>query len=186
MIQITKDIPNIYERVAIEEYYKYFQNAANEKMLFNYDIHFTSDFSKLSSKDLKNRSLLKAIKLTKGEERYSFFVLCFNEEQILQAIAKITLKKDSIDLSHIIFTNYPDSLEKIQILCELTGYVEDLTERHKQKKVNILIFDKDSDAIKLVKTLGYEECENTFTKNLGKRELNEQTLSCLQRKRPNK
>lgn len=73
MIEITRDIPKIYERVAVEEFYKHCQNVTKDKRLFNYDIHFTTDESKLSNKDLNNISLMQAIKLVKMmKEMYCF------------------------------------------------------------------------------------------------------------------
>lgn len=34
MIEITRDIPKIYERVAVEEFYKHCQNVTKDKRLF--------------------------------------------------------------------------------------------------------------------------------------------------------
>ena len=33
MIEITRDIPKIYERVAVEEFYKYCQNVTKDKKI---------------------------------------------------------------------------------------------------------------------------------------------------------
>ena len=40
------------------------------------------------------------------------FLCCLNEQNVLVGIARVVLKKDSLDVSHILLTNYPDVLEK--------------------------------------------------------------------------
>lgn len=176
MIEITRDIPKIYERVAVEEFYKHCQNVTKDKRLFNYDIHFTTDESKLSNKDLNNSSLMQAIKLVKNDERNVLFLMCLNEQNVLVGIARVVLRKESLDVSHILLTNYPDVLEKMEILNEIINRLEELTDNFKQKIINIAVVD-DGVTVKFVKALGYEELDGLFTKNLGKREIDGPTLS---------
>ena len=102
--------------------------------------------------------------------------MCLNEQNVLVGIARVVLRKDSLDVSHILLTNYPDVLEKMEILNEIISRLEELTDNFKQKIINIAVVDDDVTG-KFVKALGYEELDGLFTKDLGKREIDGPTLS---------
>ena len=119
---------------------------------------------------------MQAIKLVKNDERNVLFLMCLNEQNVLVGIARVVLRKDSLDVSHILLTNYPDVLEKMETLNEIISRLEELTDNFKQKIINIAVVDDDV-TVKFVKALGYEELDGLFTKDLGKREIDGPTLS---------
>ena len=117
-VEFSNTMPKIYKRVALEEYYKYYQKINRDKPIFYRDVHFTMEQSKLSDKDMVDQSLFHAINIVGRQDKEYNFALSLGEEDELQGIMRYRLIHDEkiFYIYDIIFTNYPNGLEKLEIL----------------------------------------------------------------------
>ena len=93
-VEFSKTMPKIYERIALEEYYKYYQQINRDKPIFYRDVHFATQQSKLSDKDMADQSLFHAINTVGKQDKEYAFALALGEEDELQGIMRYRLIHD--------------------------------------------------------------------------------------------
>lgn len=175
-VEFSKTMPKIYERIALEEYYKYYQQINRDKPIFYRDVHFATQQSKLSDKDMADQSLFHAINTVGKQDKEYAFALALGEEDDLQGIMRYRLIHDEeiFYIYDIIFTNYPNGLEKLEIL-------NDFLAKCNEEKVVFEGFIQDDVITKYFLSLGFS-FENhgkgfvTMKKDLLNREENGPTL----------
>ena len=190
MINLVKKIPVNYERTVLEEYYKFYLFQNGKKDLINKNVKFTMDDEKLSIKEKENKSLMDSINTLKNENDKFTFMLSFNDEERLIAVARIGINRNYVHICDIVYTNYPNPSEQVEILNELIPKIEEIASLNGQE-VDFEIPINDKAAIYFAKMFDYEQMADEkdvfrtymFTKKIEKRNNYEQTLS---RKQGNK
>lgn len=193
MINIVKKIPAKYERIVLEEYYEFYQFQHGKKDILSKNIKFTTNKEKLTEKEISNKSFMDSLKTVKNEEYKFLFLLSFDDERRLTSVTRIHISKEYIHVCDTVYTNYPDELEKLKILNEIIQKVEEIASLNNQQ-IDFEIPTNDEVTIYLVSAYGYNLLSGdkrlfrtlVYTKNIKKRELDEQTLSRKQRKESNK
>lgn len=176
MVTLVKNIPDIYNQVASEEYYLYYQ--------------FQND-NTLKKEITRDDSLIKSINVVQNKEQLFSFLLSFDDEEELKAITRIFLSKESLNTLEIVYINPLSDKEKAIILTEIINKLENLALIFSQE-INISLPINDDISISILNCLGYNTIDSDnkktiiFNKKEEKRSLNGQTLSRKQRKRFNK
>lgn len=126
-IGLCQNMPKIYERIALEEYYKYYQKQMHEKPIFYKDVHYSMNQSKLSTRDLLDQILFSAIITIGNHDKNYSFALALGDADELQGIMRFTkdLNSNQIIIYDIIFTNYPNALEKLEILNSFVAHINE-------------------------------------------------------------
>ena len=189
MITLVKKIPAKYERIVLEEYYEFYQFQYGKKDFLNKNIKFTTNSDKLTDKEIDNKSLMDSIKTIKNEGDKFSFLLSFDTEGRLTSVTRIHISKEYIHICDIVYTNYPDVLEKLEILNEIIQKVEEIASLNNQQ-IDFEIPTNDEVTINFASSYGYALISSdkrvfrtlVFTKDIEKRDLDEQTLSRKQRK----
>lgn len=192
MITLVKKIPAKFERTVLEEYYKFFQNQNGERDILNKNLKFTMDKEKLTDKELHNKSFMDSRKTLENEHNDFTFLIVFNAEDRIQSVARIYITKEYIHICDIVYTNYPDAAEKLQLLNEIVQKVEEIASLNEQEIV-FEIPTNEKIATRFATTCGYRHMAGDkdtyrtelFIKHIEKRKINEQTLNRKQRKESN-
>ncbi len=187
MIILAKKIPAKYERIALEEYYKFYQKQNNKKDVINRNIKFTMDSSKLSDKDLSNKSLMDATRTLKNDTDKYFFIVSFDIEERMTSIFKILITREEVEVCDIIYTDYPTDLEKALVLNEIVPKLEEIASLNGQK---IKISTDDVITYQFLRLSDFEKSSTgdktvLLTKEVEKRGMHEHTLSRKQGKELN-
>ncbi len=189
MIKLVKYIPAQYERVALEEYYEFFQFQNGLKDILNKKNKFTLDENKLDFPDYRNKSLMDAINtLRSNDENFSFLIVLDDFDRLI-AISRICIKEDYIHACEIIYTNYPTDYEKVDILNQITAYIEEVALLN-DFKIDIELPVYDDLAIMYFRVYGYRLLPDDnlgfktviLNKDKIEREVDEPTLSRKQTK----
>lgn len=143
MITMVSKIPPKYERIVLEEYYKFYQFINGEKDIFSKSLHFTTDKNKLTDKELKNKSFMDALKTIKNENNNMLFLLTFEVDGKLTSVARIKLTKETIHICDIVYPSYSDDEEKEIILGEIIHKIEEIASVNNQNIDFEIPFDDD-------------------------------------------
>lgn len=192
MITMVSKIPPKYERIVLEEYYKFYQFINGEKDIFYKSLHFTTDKNKLTDKELKNISFMDALKTITNENNNMLFLLTFEVDGKLTSVARIKLTKETIHICDIVYPSYSDDEEKEIILGEIIHKIEEIASVNNQNIDFEIPFDDDL-ALTFVSVNGFvnlSEDKRIFqtmllTKIVKEREKDECTLSRKQGKKSN-
>lgn len=185
MIKMEDKIPKLAERTAIEEYYKFYQVVNADKGLLPKRRTFTTNLKKLTDKDISDKSLMDAVATVKNEDENLKFLLVYDDEKNLSAVARLKFNKDNIHMCEIIFINYPDVLERLVSINEVINYLSKLGIEYDVKDVSMELLNGDGSLIKFVESAGFsndlhDESKyqtTVLTKNIRKKDLDGPTLS---------
>ena len=130
MIDIVREkLPKEYNRVVLEEYYKFFTNMyGTGHNLFRGPITYTMDESKLSKKDLTDPILTSSIGAVKSvyEDDNLEFILYRESDNRISALARVRINENSdIHIAEVLFLEYQDYEEKIRIISDIISELEE-------------------------------------------------------------
>lgn len=185
MIKMEDRIPKLAERTVIEEYYKFYQVVNAEKSLIHKKRTFTTNPEKLTEKDTSDKSLMDAIGTIRNDAEKFKFLLVYDDEKNLSAVARLIFNADNIHMGEIIYVNYPDILEKLTSLNEVINYLSKLGLEYDVKDVSMELLNGDGALIKFAEGSGFSNNSHDefkyqttiLTKNVRKKDLNGPTLS---------
>lgn len=185
MIKMEDKIPKLAERTVIEEYYKFYQIINCEKGIFSKRRTFSTDAAKLTERDMNDRSLIDAIMTVRNEAENFKFLFIYDDEKNLSAVARFKFNKDNIHVCEIIFTNYPDVLEKLTSLNDVINYLYELGIEYDIKDISIELLNGEGSLIKFAEGAGFSNNVHdeskyqttVLTKNIRKKDLDGPTLS---------
>lgn len=192
MITLVKKIPAAYENAVLERYYKFYQFLNCERDILNKNLRFTMDESKLTDKELYNKSFMDSRKTIKNENYNFSFLLSFDCEERLVAVTRIYITKTRVNVCDMVYLNYPDIAEKLMLLNEIIQKVEEIASLSGQE-IDFEIPINDTVAMSFATTCGFKELKGekesyrtlVFIKQIEKREIDGQTLSRKQGKESN-
>lgn len=185
MIKMEDRIPKLAERMVIEEYYKFYQIVNAEKGLLPKKRTFTTNLKKLTEKDMGDISLVNAIDTVRNDAEDFKFLLVYDDEKNLSAVARLIFNTDNIHMGEIIYVNYPDILEKLTSLNEVINYLSKLGLEYDVKDVSMELLNMDGALIKFAEGSGFYNNTHdeskyqtiVLTKNVRKKDLDGPTLS---------
>ena len=199
MIEIVSyELPKCYERIILEEYYKFFGYLNGKRTLLPKKINFTLNPNKQTPSSLLEENFNDAIAALKSIEQDNIEFVCLDDEDAnIIALARIAKEDNSLHITDVIYLNYPNAVEKKQMLTELTIAIEHYAFSFNLQMVLYEIPKFDSIGLEVAKEFGYKFIDessretikyNTFLlekeiPKLGKE--NEWTRSRKQRKEQN-
>ena len=192
MITLVKKIPAAYENAVLERYYKFYQFQNCERDILNKNLKFTMDESKLTDKEMYNKSFMDSIETIKNEHNNFHFLLSFDCEERLVAVTRIYIAKKRVHICDMVYLNYPDVAEELMLLNEMIQKVEEIASLSGQE-IDFEIPINDTAAMSFATTCGFEQLTGekesyrtlVFIKQIEKREIDGQTLSRKQGKESN-
>lgn len=185
MIKMENDIPKLAERTVIEEYYKFYQVINADKGLISKRRTFTTDLTKLTEKDMSDKSLMDAITTVRNDSASLKFLLIYDDNKALSAVARLKFNEDNIHMCEIIFTNYPNILEKLVSLNEVINCLNELGIEYDVQDVSVELLNNEESLIKFVESTGFSNNTHdesmyqttVLTNNIRKKNLDGPTLS---------
>ena len=192
MITLASKVPAKYERIVLEEYYKFYQFQNGERDILNKNIKFTMDESKYTDREINNKSLMDSVKTLKNDTHNILFLLSFDEEERLNAVTRLYMDKSYIHICDVVYPSYPEISEKIMFLNEIISKVEEMASINDQE-IDFEIPTNDEVTLSFAASCGFKELPGdtrtyrtmVLTKKAEKREKDEWTLSRKQRKESN-
>lgn len=185
MVVMDDKIPKLAERIVIEEYYNFYQIVNYKKGLLPKRRTFTIDREKLMDRDLNDNSLLDAIETVQNETDNFKFLLVYDDNKYLSAVARLKFNKDNIHMCEIIFTNYPNILEKLTSINDVINYLNKLGIEYDVDNISLELLNSELSLISFVKGVGfsnnshdeYKYQTTIFSKDIRKKDLDGPTLS---------
>lgn len=185
MVIMDDKIPKLAERTVIEEYYNFYHIVNYNKGLLFKKRTFTTDSEKLMSRDLKDNSLLDAIETVQNKTDNFKFLLVYDDNKYLSAVARLKFNDNNIHMCEIIFTNYPNILEKLTSINDVINYLNKLGIEYDVDNISLELLNSELSLISFVKGVGfsnnshdeYKYLTSIFSKDIRKKDLNGPSFS---------
>lgn len=191
MVIMDDKIPKLAERTVIEEYYNFYQIVNYNKGLLPKRRTFSIDSEKLMGRDLNDNSLLDAIETVQNETDNFKFLLVYDDNKYLSAVARLKFNEDNIHMCEIIFTNYPNILEKLTSINDVINYLNKLGIEYDVDNISLELLNSEVSLISFVNGAGfsndshdeYKYQTTIFTKDIRKKDLDGPSFSRKQARR---
>ncbi len=158
--KITKEIPKAYERIIVEEYYKFLGNLYGLNKFFpRSDVTYTLDQGKWNYGDIQDMSLRETAKVLRPEEG-NYFACVYSDEEVLKAIARLRLEEYA-HIAEIVFTDYPDDLEKKMLLEEVINSILKQTLDDQIFSISMEVPKTDASMLDIIQDCGFVECQES-------------------------
>lgn len=181
MVTIEEQIPKVIERVAIEEYYRLFCSIYGSKLFAKFaNQKFTSDVSKLETKDWENNNLMLAIGAVVKSDDNVYYAIQKDEEGLPVAIGRFRLNSDgTTTVFDIIGLNYPTEDERKENMGAILAAIEDFVSIIDDRKDLFYEVSKiDLETLALAESLGWVVFEEE-----SKEVRNQRTLLLIKKER---
>lgn len=181
MVTIEEQIPKVIERVAIEEYYRLFCSIYGSKLFAKFaNQKFTSDVSKLETKDWENNNLMLAIGAVVKSDDNVYYAIQKDEEGLPVAIGRFRLNSDgTTTVFDIIGLNYPTEDERKESMGAILAAIEDFVSIIDDRKDLFYEVSKiDLETLALAESLGWVVFEEE-----SKEVRNQRTLLLIKKER---
>ena len=156
MIKIEKEfLPKEYERAIIEEYYKMYRDRDGFPQQIRGDVRYTADFSHLRKKDLRNQELMKAINAYTSIENSDIEFICYGEDEVITAVARIMKHCKNLHIIDMIFLYYPTLAEKCSYIKNLLDAANCYAYQSGCETISCEVAKNDGIAFDILSDLGY-------------------------------
>lgn len=156
VVKITNDIPKVYERVIMEEYYKLICNIYGYRR--KRDVTYTRDCEKWVERDFDNRALALCVDFLSPRDKINF--ACLYDDELLKAMARFRTI-NSTHIAEVIFTDYPDFLEKEEYVKYLVDSISNWMDKQEEdvSPLSIEVPKGDDELLNIMYGYGFSECD---------------------------